>query len=250
MGQCAQAERLHGRLALTCACDSCAPMLENRSARFACDGQSVEFGATEKGDGAMRCFARILTVSAGFLASAQLADAQVVSSRPAGAPHRSTAFDPGSAIPPATIAAAEAEGATLPRLRVPPNVALPVAGGVLYGTAIERRCVEGFGIGPVQSGEFIIGGELSGIPSVVPRRTRKIWWAPVHPAPSFRLVVRGQLLGSPGDTVRYVSSDWARAIPSGVRFYPSGFVVPKAGRWLLVATSGPDWGCFILNVMS
>ena len=31
-------------------------------------------------------------------------------------------------------------------------------------------------------------------------------------------------------------------------FYPTWIEMPEPGRWQLVATSGPDWGCFILDL--
>ena len=31
-------------------------------------------------------------------------------------------------------------------------------------------------------------------------------------------------------------------------FYISDFVLPHAGRWRLIATAGPDWGCFDLTL--
>ena len=31
-------------------------------------------------------------------------------------------------------------------------------------------------------------------------------------------------------------------------FHMAGFVLPRAGLWAVVLTSGPDWGCFVLGV--
>jgi hypothetical protein len=30
--------------------------------------------------------------------------------------------------------------------------------------------------------------------------------------------------------------------------YPSDFHFRSAGKWLMVATSGSDWGCFLLTI--
>jgi hypothetical protein len=126
---------------------------------------------------------------------------------------------------------------TLPKL-VPPNRN--------HGRS-ERKCVEGFDLGPIRSGEFVIGGELGGRMLSSPRGLQKIYWIPLHPSEVDTLVVRGTLLDSPRDTTRFVSADRAHAIPSREMFYPSLVSLPKNGRWLMVATSGPDWGCFILK---
>jgi hypothetical protein len=31
-------------------------------------------------------------------------------------------------------------------------------------------------------------------------------------------------------------------------FFPTGTIIPDWGRWLLVATSGANWGCFIVTL--
>jgi hypothetical protein len=73
------------------------------------------------------------------------------------------------------------------------------------------------------------------------------------------LLVRGTLLGSPGDTIRFSKDSYAVPVTqvngswkSGDRstsFFPSGIYLPKPGDWLLIATSGDDWGCFILHAL-
>jgi hypothetical protein len=102
----------------------------------------------------------------------------------------------------------------------------------------------------MRSGEFLVGGELGG---AVSAREIKVWWEPMHPATSFALVVRGTRLSPAGDSVRYLNEGWAiGGSPAtgavGPVFYASGIRIPSPGRWLLVATSGPDWGCFVVDV--
>jgi hypothetical protein len=64
--------------------------------------------------------------------------------------------------------------------------------------------------------------------------------------------VRGASLRPAGDTLRYTNTGWAiggspREGAFGPIFYASGIVFPSPGRWLLIATSGHDWGCFIVT---
>jgi hypothetical protein len=88
-------------------------------------------------------------------------------------------------------------------------------------------------------------------------RPGKVWWAPLHYAADMPpLVVRGRNSTTPGDTVWYTTSNvaWpvtpgAPRVPPAERkyFFPSGITLPTAGHWVLIATSGSNWGCFIVT---
>jgi hypothetical protein len=120
----------------------------------------------------------------------------------------------------------------------------------------DRECVEARGMGPVRSGDFIIGGELGDDPPIFPRVPAKIWWAPLHNSESMdSLVIVGERLSSPMQmrlalgTIAFPL--WpGQTIPPARReyFYPSGTIIPDWGRWLLVASSGANWGCFIVTL--
>jgi len=123
----------------------------------------------------------------------------------------------------------------------------------------ERRvCTEASGVGPVRSGEFVIGGELSGpVSNNGPKRIApKIWWSPLHHSGSMQLDVRARRLGSPEEyrfhstRVAWSAASSARPVPDNDKeyFFPSGIEFLHSGRWLLVATQGADWGCFILTL--
>src|SRR6185295_4134700 len=97
------------------------------------------------------------------------------------------------------------------------------------------------------------------IASLAAGRAGKIWWSRLHD-PSLgahALLVRAALLGPAAvsaDTVRFTSSTYgwpmagpkAKATPDA--FFPSGFLLPKVGDWVVVATSGSDWGCLVMSV--
>lgn len=147
-----------------------------------------------------------------------------------------------------TVGDAEAEGAAWVRRSEP--TFQPVTGGADHWVdSGSRECVAVESAGPIRAGDFVIGGEI--LRSTVGRQVR-IWWEPMHPAESFSLVVRGARLSPAPDTLRYGNPGWAiGGSPSlgavGPIFYASGFTFPSSGRWLLIATSGPDWGCFIVT---
>jgi hypothetical protein len=174
------------------------------------------------------------------------------------------------------VAKAEAEGAAFPRLPQPRHVprsfstrADPLSGtslavlgrGASTGHENEgavRQCVVGHDIGPVRSGEFVIGGNLGGAEAMTSGRIGKVWWVPLHQGAEMPpLVVRGRSLTTPSDTMRFTTSTVAESgrdrgpLPADVPrefFFPSGITIPQAGRWLLLATSGANWGCFLLTV--
>jgi len=164
---------------------------------------------------------------------------------------------PGGSNQDQIVRAVEAEGASFSRLpaavRAPPTFA-----AIQKGTP-ERKCVIGSEKGPVRSGEFVIGGQL-GVPLPLTHgKAGKIWWSPLMNAPDMpALIVRGRSVSSIESTMRFTTSSVAYPTtrgeplpPVALRdyFFPSGFEVPSAGRWIFVATSGANWGCFILDVM-
>ena len=156
---------------------------------------------------------------------------------------------------PATIQQAEHEGAIFPRgdTQTPPPPGFDTEKTI--GTA-DRRCVEiTERVSTVRgrSGEFVVSGEIG---ALMVAQEGKVYWTPFHDPASANatLLVRGARLDHPGITSRFVSTNYAfpaTAKGSVIRdhaFYPSSFSLPSPGRWLLVATSGDDWGCFIVNV--
>ena len=161
---------------------------------------------------------------------------------------------------PRTIQAAEAEGAIYPRGARPPNVPRGFT-GPMSGTA-ERKCVvpppDSLSGDSLRSGEFVLRGGIgrsTGPMGYALGRARKLMWMPLHNPYVYPtrtgLLVRGVRLGHPSDTLRLTV---ARAVYPGITLkyieagYPSGFHFRSAGEWLMVATSGRDWGCFLLTI--
>ncbi len=172
---------------------------------------------------------------------------------------------PGGANAAQIIAHAEAEGAAF--RRSPGPVAVPA----IFASPAEfyeeflgrdlipvrnqhtenRTCVTGHGVGPIRSGEFVVGGQLSGRVAMIAGRPGKVWWAPLLNARNMPpLLVRGRSLAAPNDTVRFTTDNVASSgrEPQRNYFFASGIMVPQPGRWLMIATSGANWGCFILTV--
>ncbi len=147
-----------------------------------------------------------------------------------------------------TVTIAEAEGKKWPTVSVPSTQPENSQARLLLGAA-PRSCVGAVSIGPIRSGEFLVGGEIGGAVAVKgSSRAAKVWWMPKFPVRNDSLVVRAALLGSPADTIRMEMTTWSSSGPSkGPWAYPSATRLPKSGRWLVVATSGPNWGCFVFE---
>jgi hypothetical protein len=181
---------------------------------------------------------------------------QPTASAPSAAP------TPDAAAAPATIAAAEAEGHTHPRSSPPqePGIAFQQAAGTAARACVEverllapdddsaipasdQRGRAGRGI---RSGEFVAGpfGAYKKDWARDPRNG-KLWWVPFHTATMPGLTVRAVLLDDPAPNRTFTLTP---AVGAGGPFYPSGVVLPAPGRWMLIATAGPDWGCFIVTL--
>lgn len=152
---------------------------------------------------------------------------------------------------PLTVAAAEAEGAGFQREAAP--AALPyVFDNRPFGGSSDRRCVasvpdDSLPGGSLRSGEIIVRTHFTGRWGLRADHASKIVWFPLHapPGPIVRgrsLLIRAVHVGDPADTLRKTVSGLTRG------GFPSTVSLRAPGRWLVVASSGADWGCFVLNV--
>jgi hypothetical protein len=73
----------------------------------------------------------------------------------------------------------------------------------------------------------------------------KIYWVPLHVDHMSVLTVRATLL--PGRTVARTARLTSVATAGHTVFYPSAIPIPVPGTWELVATAGPNRGCFIVT---
>jgi hypothetical protein len=119
------------------------------------------------------------------------------------------------------------------------------------GTA-DRRCTAVPRQGPVRSGDFAIWyGSLSDVQS---GRENKVAWAPTENSREMALTVRAQLIGDPSASVS-LEHGLGRPYRPGEPpredewFFPSGISFSKPGEWVVVATSGRNWGCFVFQVV-
>ncbi|HTR78278.1 MAG TPA: hypothetical protein VMH39_09215, partial [Gemmatimonadaceae bacterium] len=114
----------------------------------------------------------------------------------------------------------------------------------------DRRCVEVGAADIARSGDMFAGNF---VPAARTPRTReaKFWLQPTHrpqPGVPITFVLRATRL----DTV---SAGWVReSEPFGLHVAPPaavadpiGLWLPSAGVWMLIATAGEDWGCFVVN---
>lgn len=71
----------------------------------------------------------------------------------------------------------------------------------------------------------------------------KIYWVPLHVDHMSELTVRATLL--PSRTVARTARLSSVATAGHMVFYPSAIPIPVPGTWELVATAGPNRGCFL-----
>ncbi len=144
--------------------------------------------------------------------------------------------------PARNVEMAEADGATYPK-------ASTGAGSSVYATAFgsqERRCVDAETHVVARSGEFV-AGPFDKYMTMAGTRRRKVWWAPQDAATAFMppLQVHATKVGAPDVTVNWTLHTVARN--ENGYFFNTMILFPENGKWLVVVSSGNNWGCFLLN---
>jgi hypothetical protein len=139
----------------------------------------------------------------------------------------------------------------------PPEEPPPYFKERLAGTG-ERECVDVDALrrtgrpdrydswGWFRSGEFAAGNLVRGIEQRNPYVTR-VWlsWEPLHARRMPGLLVWAvPVTGSTG-MIPYREFEVRESVKDPrFHYYTGSLDLPAPGRWRLVATSGPDWGCF------
>ncbi|MEO7191931.1 MAG: hypothetical protein ABI051_12825 [Vicinamibacterales bacterium] len=97
-----------------------------------------------------------------------------------------------------------------------------------------------------KSGEFV-AGPFDQYVTIAGSGRRKVWWAPMDSATATMppLEVRAVKIDAPDVTVNWT-------LPSVVKnengyFFNTMIVFPENGKWLVVVSSGRNWGCFVLK---
>ena len=157
---------------------------------------------------------------------------------------------------PRTAREAEAEGALFAREAADAAQA-GWAARPARGTR-ERRCVpprtpgDSVPVGSLRSGEFAIRAWFT-----VPQGFRvdyphKILWLPLHPRTNgdAPLLIRAARLGQPADSIRLTVAGLTHSATGSEYGYLSTVSFPALGEWLVVATAGADWGCFLFTIAS
>lgn len=175
----------------------------------------------------------------------------------------------------ATLALIEAEGAAFPRAAVTPPYPEHFLKGWIadqdrlgpppkeIGSA-ARKCVAVPPGGVVirrdtgvwvptaymRSGDF----RMSGGRAMTSGQGQKLPWTPAWPSPGMELMIRAQRLTEPRQAFHTVVKDvlWEDSADGALRPWESSFptriVFPAPGRWVVVGTSGNNWGCLVYTV--
>lgn len=185
---------------------------------------------------------RFVVVAGGFGALGLMANTSAAAAQ---------ALDLDTADP---VAAAEAHGEQFARPAV--VAALPEHWDREPEGTAERLCVDlPRGLQSIRSGQFVIGGHTQ---PFVAGRAHKIWWKPVNASLEMTIELAAQPMdGSEGEvvfnladvTTFYTNDTPPRKIPEE-SFFPGVTTFPSPGRWMVVATSGENWGCFVFHVNS
>jgi hypothetical protein len=114
----------------------------------------------------------------------------------------------------------------------------------------DRKCVEVGDADVVQSGDFVAGSFKFFSGHWQSSGARKLWWMPRYlpndqaPGP---LLLEATALDRLENVNTYRGESIVRGA-AGFYFFNTDFGLPQAGRWLIVGTAGPNWGCFIVAV--
>jgi hypothetical protein len=149
---------------------------------------------------------------------------------------------------PATVADAEAEGGRYPRSPEKPAYAIWFDTVTHVGTS-DRRCVNVGTEEVVRSGDMFAGPFADAVRSSRMKEA-KFWLQPTHrPTPGVPMTFALRATRLDTTSVGWVRASEPFTLQSAVLTavsMPIGLWLPSSGVWMLIATAGEDWGCFVV----
>jgi hypothetical protein len=97
---------------------------------------------------------------------------------------------------------------------------------------------------------MIIGGYMG---YGVIRGRLKVSWKPLRSSEGMALSITGQKLGTEDEVIRLIRDRATISNAPGHRrpddlFFPSILEFTSPGKWVVVGTSGAQWGCFVFDI--
>ena len=159
------------------------------------------------------------------------------------AQHPGRLITPDDSIP-MTVVAAEAWAARYPRLNTPASF-----GKLVFTGTADRRCVEVDSANAVRSGEFVTNG-FATYNAAWRRGFGEITWIPLHTTKQMpTLTVSAVRLDGPALNRIFVQGAHTHTDDAPAReFYLSAFHFSSRGKWMIIATAGANWGCFLHTI--
>jgi hypothetical protein len=111
----------------------------------------------------------------------------------------------------------------------------------------NRHCVDANTMPNPESGDFSVGG-FNLYDATWQHGAPKLAWKPAHPDERSALVVQARQLDGAAAPIEYRVDQLTGSIASNAAVYSSTLKLPRPGIWLMTATAGGNWGCFLYTL--
>ncbi|HET9426626.1 MAG TPA: sorbosone dehydrogenase family protein [Gemmatimonadaceae bacterium] len=113
--------------------------------------------------------------------------------------------------------------------------------------SIDRKCVDVNQSPNAKSGNFAVAG-FSVYAATWQQKQGNLLFKPTIPQPGVALTIRAEPLEGSAAAVEYKVLELSGSISEGTAAYPVKMQLPARGSWIITATAGNSFGCFIYTL--